>query len=199
MGRYRTRASMNPNTHEISYGQLHVIVKIWLISSKTLFETSYLLLFSIDRPTYEFPHPLARVPQSAGYWVCSWLWPVHLFFSCLFQCWFFHFVGHAWLLALTNLPWLSHTCWIQLSYIIVDLLIWWGIRSYINDFRKRKLKLPPIAYFSTYHGSISHLPTAYMWSPHLVPKPSGGFITDNGNICSCYRIDFVRLLQIGAL
>ncbi|KAK9219945.1 hypothetical protein WN943_008592 [Citrus x changshan-huyou] len=105
-------------------------------------------------PTYEFPHPLARVPQSAGYW---------------------------------------------LSYIIVDLLIWWGIRSYINDFRKRKLKLPPIAYFSTYHGSISHLPTAYMWSPHLVPKPSGGFITDNGNICSFYGIDFVRLLQIGAL
>ncbi|KAJ6681491.1 STEROL 3-BETA-GLUCOSYLTRANSFERASE [Salix koriyanagi] len=77
-------------------------------------------------PTYEFPHPLARVSQSAGYW---------------------------------------------LSYIVVDLLIWWGIRAYINDFRKRKLKLPPIAYFSTYHGSISHLPTGYMWSPHLVPKP----------------------------
>ncbi|KAJ6735967.1 STEROL 3-BETA-GLUCOSYLTRANSFERASE [Salix viminalis] len=77
-------------------------------------------------PTYEFPHPLARVSQSAGYW---------------------------------------------LSYIVVDLLIWWGIRAYINEFRKRKLKLPPIAYFSTYHGSISHLPTGYMWSPHLVPKP----------------------------
>ncbi|KAJ6998172.1 sterol 3-beta-glucosyltransferase UGT80B1-like isoform X1 [Populus alba x Populus x berolinensis] len=79
------------------------------------------------RPTYEFPHPLARVPQSAGYW---------------------------------------------LSYIVVDLLIWWGMRGYINEFRKRKLKLPPIAYFSTYHGSISHLPTGYMWSSHLVPKPS---------------------------
>ncbi|XP_074276745.1 sterol 3-beta-glucosyltransferase UGT80B1-like isoform X2 [Silene latifolia] len=77
-------------------------------------------------PTYEFPHPLARVPQSAGNW---------------------------------------------LSYIIVDLLIWWGIRSYINEFRKRKLKLPPIAYFSLYRGSISHFPTGYMWSPHLVPKP----------------------------
>ncbi|XP_021771579.1 sterol 3-beta-glucosyltransferase UGT80B1-like isoform X2 [Chenopodium quinoa] len=77
-------------------------------------------------PTYEFPHPLARVPQSYGNW---------------------------------------------LSYIIVDLMIWWGIRSYINDFRKRKLKLPPIAYFSMYHGSISHLPTGYMWSPHVVPKP----------------------------
>lgn len=61
----------------------------------------------------------------------------------------------------------------QLSYIIVDLMVWWSIRTYINDFRKRKLDLAPIAYFSTYHGSISHLPTAYMWSPHVVPKPSG--------------------------
>ncbi|CAH8356805.1 unnamed protein product [Eruca vesicaria subsp. sativa] len=78
-------------------------------------------------PTHEFPHPLARVPQSAAYW---------------------------------------------LSYIVVDLMVWWSIRTYINDFRKRKLNLAPIAYFSTYHGSISHLPTAYMWSPHVVPKPS---------------------------
>ncbi|KAM7253410.1 hypothetical protein ACFE04_026028 [Oxalis oulophora] len=76
-------------------------------------------------PTYDFPHPFARVP-SAGNW---------------------------------------------LSYIVVDLLVWWGIRGYINDFRKKKLKLPPIAYFSTYHGSISHLPTGYMWSPYLVPQP----------------------------
>ncbi|XP_057795450.1 sterol 3-beta-glucosyltransferase UGT80B1-like [Salvia miltiorrhiza] len=78
-------------------------------------------------PTYAFPHPLARVPQSAGYW---------------------------------------------LSYILVDLLIWWGIRGLINEFRRNKLKLPPIAYFSSYHGSISHLPTGYMWSPHVVPKPN---------------------------
>nr|CCO06499.1 sterol glycosyltransferase [Arabis alpina] len=78
-------------------------------------------------PTHEFPHPLARVPQSAAYW---------------------------------------------LSYIVVDLMVWWSIRTYINDFRKRELNLAPIAYFSTYHGSISHLPTGYMWSPHVVPKPS---------------------------
>ncbi|KAJ8428077.1 hypothetical protein Cgig2_006800 [Carnegiea gigantea] len=88
----------------------------------------FLHLFLIGRPTYEFPHPLARVPQSAANW---------------------------------------------LSYIIVDLMIWWGIRSYINDFRRRKLKLPPIAYFSMYYGSISHLPTGYMWSQHVVPKPKG--------------------------
>ncbi|KAF7812802.1 Retrovirus-related Pol polyprotein from transposon TNT 1-94 [Senna tora] len=82
------------------------------------------------RPTNEFPHPLVRVPQSAGYW---------------------------------------------LSYVIVDLLIWWGIRGIINDFRKRKLKLAPIAYFSMYRGSLSHLPTGYMWSPHVVPKPSAKY------------------------
>jgi hypothetical protein len=61
---------------------------------------------------------------------------------------------------------------VQLSYLIVDLIIWWGTRGFINDFRK-KLNLAPIAYFSTYHGSISHLPTGYMWSPHLMPKPKG--------------------------
>ncbi|CAN6438827.1 unnamed protein product [Victoria cruziana] len=78
-------------------------------------------------PTHEFSHPLARVPQSAGY---------------------------------------------RLSYLVVDVLIWWFIRDMINDFRRKKLKLPPIAYFSTYHGSISHLPTGYMWSSHVVPKPN---------------------------
>ncbi|KAJ6391841.1 hypothetical protein OIU77_025744 [Salix suchowensis] len=111
-------------------------------------------------PTYEFPHPLARVPQSAGYW---------------------------------------------LSYIVVDLLIWWGIRGYINEFRKRKLKLPPIAYLSMYHGSISHLPTGYMWSPHLVPKPSDwGPLVDVVGYCflnlgSKYepKEEFVKWIQKG--
>ncbi|PIN23160.1 UDP-glucuronosyl and UDP-glucosyl transferase [Handroanthus impetiginosus] len=112
-------------------------------------------------PTYAFPHPLARVPQSAGYW---------------------------------------------LSYILVDLLIWWGIRGPINDFRKNKLKLAPIAYFSTYHGSISHLPTGYMWSPHVVPKPNDwGPLVDVVGYCfldlgSKYQPpeDFVQWLQKGA-
>ncbi|XP_045809226.1 sterol 3-beta-glucosyltransferase UGT80B1 isoform X2 [Trifolium pratense] len=111
-------------------------------------------------PTYAFPHPLARVPQGAGYWM---------------------------------------------SYIIVDLLIWWGMRGIINDFRKRTLKLPPIAYFSMYRGSISHLPTAYMWSPHLVPKPSDwGPLVDVVGYCflklgSKYqpREDFVQWIKKG--
>ncbi|XVF37196.1 hypothetical protein REPUB_Repub19eG0125200 [Reevesia pubescens] len=112
-------------------------------------------------PTYEFPHPLARVPQSAGYW---------------------------------------------LSYIVVDLLIWWGIRGYINDFRKKKLKLAPIAYFSTYNGSISHLPTGYMWSSHLVPKPKDwGPLVDVVGYCflnlgSKYQPqeEFVQWIQKGS-
>ncbi|XP_019453369.1 PREDICTED: sterol 3-beta-glucosyltransferase UGT80B1 isoform X2 [Lupinus angustifolius] len=111
-------------------------------------------------PTYEFSHPFARVPRSAGNW---------------------------------------------LSYIIVDLLIWWGIRGIINDFRKRKLKLAHIAYFSMYRGSISHLPTGYMWSPHVVPKPSDwGPLVDVVGYCflnlqSKYqpREDFVQWIQKG--
>lgn len=111
-------------------------------------------------PTYEFPHPLARVPQTAAYW---------------------------------------------LSYIVVDLLIWWGIRSYINEFRKKKLNLPPIAYFSTYHGSISHFPTGYIWSPHVVPKPKDwGSLVDVVGYCflnlgSNYQPpeEFVKWIQSG--
>ncbi|KAK7391247.1 hypothetical protein VNO78_19660 [Psophocarpus tetragonolobus] len=111
-------------------------------------------------PTYEFPHPLAHVPQSAGYW---------------------------------------------LSYIIVDLLIWWGMRRIINNFRKTTLNLVPIAYFSMYRGSISHLPTSYMWSPHVVPKPSdwGPLVDVVGycflNLASKYqpREDFVQWIQKG--
>lgn len=75
--------------------------------------------------------------------------------------------------SLLYLPLFFLFCLIQLSYYVVNLIIWWSIRTFINDFRKKKLKLSPIAYFSTYNGSISHLPTGYMWSPHLVPKPSG--------------------------
>lgn len=77
-------------------------------------------------PTSEFPHPLSRVKQSAGY---------------------------------------------RLSYQIVDSLIWLGIRDMINDVRKKKLKLRPVTYLSGSQGSDSDVPHAYIWSPHLVPKP----------------------------
>uniref|UniRef100_A0A0D6QXT0 sterol 3beta-glucosyltransferase n=1 Tax=Araucaria cunninghamii TaxID=56994 RepID=A0A0D6QXT0_ARACU len=59
----------------------------------------------------------------------------------------------------------------RLSYQVVDSLIWLGIRSMINDFRKKKLKLRPVTYLSGTQGSITDLPTGYIWSPYLVPKP----------------------------
>lgn len=59
----------------------------------------------------------------------------------------------------------------RLSYQVVDSLIWLGIRGIINDFRKKKLKLRPVTYLSGSQGSITDLPTGYIWSPQLVPKP----------------------------
>lgn len=59
----------------------------------------------------------------------------------------------------------------RLLYVMVDLAIWWIVRDLINDLRTRKLKLPAIPYFSLYCGSVYHLPTGYMWSRHVLPKP----------------------------
>ncbi|CAN4102070.1 unnamed protein product [Withania somnifera] len=59
----------------------------------------------------------------------------------------------------------------MLSYQIVDSLIWLGIRDLINDVRKKKLKLRPVTYLSGSQGSELDIPHAYIWSPHLVPKP----------------------------
>ncbi|KAJ8428070.1 hypothetical protein Cgig2_006793 [Carnegiea gigantea] len=59
----------------------------------------------------------------------------------------------------------------RVSYVLVDLLISWILRDLINDLRTSKLKLPPIPYLSMYCGSLYHLPTGYMWSRHVLPKP----------------------------
>ncbi|KAH6757506.1 UDP-Glycosyltransferase superfamily protein [Perilla frutescens var. hirtella] len=59
----------------------------------------------------------------------------------------------------------------RLSYQIVDGLIWLGIRDMINEFRKKELKLRPVTYLSNSSNSHSDIPYAYIWSPHLVPKP----------------------------
>lgn len=64
-------------------------------------------------------------------------------------------------------------CLLQLSYQIVDALIWLGIRDVINDFRKKKLKLRPVTYLSGSYSSPPDVPYGYIWSPHLVPKPKG--------------------------
>lgn len=82
----------------------------------------------------------------------------------------------------------------QLSYQIVDSLIWLGIRDMINDLRKKKLKLRPVTYLSGSQGSDSDVPHGYIWSPHLVPKPKGNhfvilnFSLVNGGYLLCMWI-----------
>ncbi|KAL3697382.1 hypothetical protein R1sor_011458 [Riccia sorocarpa] len=78
----------------------------------------------------------------------------------------------------------------RMSYQVVDSLIWWGIRSMVNDFRKKKLKLRPITYLSGSQGSIAELPTGYIWSPHLVPKPR-----DWGPLVDVVGFCFLNLAQ----
>ncbi|KAL9234889.1 hypothetical protein vseg_009705 [Gypsophila vaccaria] len=59
----------------------------------------------------------------------------------------------------------------RLSYQVVDMMIWLGIRDLINEFRKKKLKLRPVTYLSSSYSSPPDIPYGYIWSPHLVPKP----------------------------
>ncbi|XVF30378.1 hypothetical protein REPUB_Repub16aG0052300 [Reevesia pubescens] len=59
----------------------------------------------------------------------------------------------------------------QLSYHIVDAVIWLGIRDMINEFRKKKLKLRRVTYLRGSYSSPPDVPYGYIWSPHLVPKP----------------------------
>lgn len=83
----------------------------------------------------------------------------------------------------------------QLSYQIVDTLIWLGIRDIINDFRKKKLKLRPVTYLSGSSGSSRDVPYGYVWSPHLVPKPKGHLFkvsTSNDNLWLPEIITFIK-------
>ncbi|XP_047983300.1 sterol 3-beta-glucosyltransferase UGT80B1-like isoform X2 [Salvia hispanica] len=91
--------------------------------------------------------------------------PLHIFFTVPWTptCAFPHpFIPH-----------ISHRAGNWLSYFVVDILIWWGLRGYINKLRKNKLNLSPInGLLDTNQVSISHLPTTYMWSPCVLPKPN---------------------------
>lgn len=60
----------------------------------------------------------------------------------------------------------------QLSYYVVDLMIWLGIRNIINDFRKTELKIESVG-FRTISDNALNTPHGYIWSPSLVPKPKG--------------------------
>lgn len=75
----------------------------------------------------------------------------------------------------THFYFLSKVLFCQISYQIVDAMIWLGIRDIINDFRKKRLKLRPVTYLKGSYCSPHDVPYGYLWSPHLVPKPKGHF------------------------
>jgi hypothetical protein len=58
----------------------------------------------------------------------------------------------------------------QLSYYVVDNLMWLGMKDMINELRHR-LRLRPIRVYHVPHYAI---PYGYIWSPSLAPKPHGG-------------------------
>jgi len=115
------------------------------------------------RPTSEFPHPLSRVRQPVAYRVSTVLF---MDTACISGntsvfC-FFLVLG-------SSFPFI----YLQLSYQVVDALIWLGIRDLINEFRKKELKLRRISYLNASYSSPLDIPYGYLWSPHLVPKPKG--------------------------
>jgi sterol 3beta-glucosyltransferase len=61
-----------------------------------------------------------------------------------------------------------------LSYKLVDLLMWQGTESMVNEFRTEKLGLRKIRKGDGGRDMLLDLriPHAFMWSPHLVPKPA---------------------------
>ncbi|XP_041016496.1 sterol 3-beta-glucosyltransferase UGT80A2-like [Juglans microcarpa x Juglans regia] len=59
----------------------------------------------------------------------------------------------------------------RLSYQIVDMMVWLGIRDIINEFRKKTLGIRPVTYLSGSYSSPPDVPYGYIWSPQLVPKP----------------------------
>ena len=182
--------------------------------------TAYVLLSF--RPTSEFPHPLSRVKQQAGYRVSLLLFfffhKKFYMFSLKFKLLSGNFIwqsqdGESHIMAILYLQpvWILGCVWsliicmclnipkeclriqyfylfyeffsslvslvlfnFQLSYQIVDSLIWLGLRDIINDFRKKKLQIRPVTYLSGSQFSESDVPHVYLWSPYIVPKPKGG-------------------------
>ncbi|CAF4991967.1 unnamed protein product, partial [Rotaria sp. Silwood1] len=60
-----------------------------------------------------------------------------------------------------------------LSYSVVEMLTWSGIRDLINDFRKNILGLSTLHTRQAVRLMIDeHVPHTYCWSPSLVPKPT---------------------------
>ena len=75
-----------------------------------------------------------------------------------------------------TIPRLPHTCHSalclprQLSYAVVEGLLWLGVRDIVIALRK-SLKLPAMTRRNRPRVRIPH---GYLWSPTLLPKPKGG-------------------------
>ncbi|CAF1200640.1 unnamed protein product [Adineta steineri] len=60
-----------------------------------------------------------------------------------------------------------------LSYGLVEVLTWSGMRNIVNEFRKEPLGLPPLHIRQAVRIMIDeHVPHTYCWSPSFVPKPA---------------------------
>ncbi|CAI5738027.1 unnamed protein product [Peronospora destructor] len=76
---------------------------------------------------------------------------------------------------LSNMPYTGKPKKINyLSYKMVDLLMWQGTEGIINAFRRDKLDLRKIRKGDGGRDILLDLaiPHAFMWSPHIVPKPN---------------------------
>ncbi|CAF4192894.1 unnamed protein product, partial [Rotaria magnacalcarata] len=61
----------------------------------------------------------------------------------------------------------------RLSYGVIELITWSGMRDLINEFREDTLQLPSLHTIEGFQGlTIEKVPYTYCWSPSLVPKPA---------------------------
>eukprot|EP00850_Spirogloea_muscicola_P019479 SM000191S05228 [mRNA] locus=s191:198646:201372:+ [translate_table: standard] len=120
--------------------------------------------------TKAYPHPLARVTQVAGFEnrVSS---PPFAFLSISASVLNEH--GRSSAASSLDVYGIAdaRVGLLQLSYAVVDNLLWMGSRDLINNFRKKKLRLKPITYLSGGQVLNAKVPTGYIWSPSLAPKP----------------------------
>ncbi|CAF1211565.1 unnamed protein product [Adineta steineri] len=75
-----------------------------------------------------------------------------------------------------------------LSYGIIEMLTWSGMRDIINEFREETLQLAPLHNRQAIHAMIDeHVPHTYCWSPSLVPKPNDW--QEYINVCGFFFLD----------
>ncbi|KAH8781193.1 glycosyltransferase family 28 domain-containing protein [Diaporthe sp. PMI_573] len=60
-----------------------------------------------------------------------------------------------------------------MSYPLVEMMVWQGLGDLVNDFRVKTLCLDPVSTLWA-PGALyrMNVPTSYLWSPSLVPKPA---------------------------